>query len=64
VTLVTGWRRGEVAPDTTWLAPVPPAIAARDSSFRRLNADFLDRIPAILYEKWVEEYRRDFPLMR
>jgi hypothetical protein len=64
VTLVGGWRAGDVAADTTWLAPVPAEIAARDSSLRRMNEDFLDRIPGILYEEFKKKLLEDFPLMR
>ena len=62
--VVRAWRRGEVAPDTTWLRLRPPEIVARDSAFLRMNEDFLDRIPDILYEKWKNTLLQDFPLMR
>ncbi len=62
--VVHAWRRGEVAPDTTWLRLRPPEIVARDSAFLRMNEDFLDRIPDILYEKWKNTLLQDFPLMR
>ncbi len=61
---VEGWRTGDVAPDTTWLPPVPAEIADRDSSFRQMNDAFLDRIPGILADMFREKYAEDVPRRR
>jgi hypothetical protein len=57
-------RAGNTDPDSVLERARTPEEIAREAMAEALHRDFLLRIPQWQYEKFAEEYRKNFPLMR
>jgi len=57
-------REGNAQRDSVLERERTPEEIAREAMAEALHRDFLLRIPAWRYERYLEEYRRNFPLMQ